>query len=29
MGNDELYIEHDPGSKVFAIKKQPTDESVR
>ena len=30
IGNDELYIEHDPGSKVFTIKKkkQPTDESV-
>ena len=28
IGNDELYIEHDPGSKVFTIKKQPTDESI-
>ena len=29
IGNDELYIKHDPGSKVFMIKKQATDESVR
>ena len=29
IGNDELYIKHNPGSKVFTIKKQATDESVR
>ena len=29
IGNDEVYIEHDPGSKVFTIKKQPSDEIAR